>query len=229
MLPAILLFDIDGTLLRTGGAGRRAMVTAFERCHASGEACAHFSFGGMTDRAIAREGLSAIGVAATDEAIDALLACYLDALVHELGRAECTLLPGVIDTLARLPSSSAIAVGLGTGNVRRGAELKLQAAGLGGRFSFGGFGCDHELRGELIRVGAERGALQLSRPLRDCRVVVIGDTPRDVQAAHHIGAECVAVATGAHGLDELASCGATLACETLLDTRAQAFFTSIMG
>jgi phosphoglycolate phosphatase len=88
------------------------------------------------------------------------------------------------------------AIGLGTGNVREGARLKLERVGLHHRFAFGGFGCDHELRAELIRVGAERGARALGAPLEACRVVVIGDTPKDIAAAQAIGAECLAVATG---------------------------------
>jgi phosphoglycolate phosphatase-like HAD superfamily hydrolase len=100
-------------------------------------------------------------------------------------------------------------VGLGTGNLRDGARLKLSRVGLHERFAFGGFGSDHEARDALLRVGAERGAGTLRAPLSACRVVVIGDTPRDVAAAQAIGAECLAVATGPFSVDALAACGPT--------------------
>jgi len=109
---------------------------------------------------------------------------------------------------AALDASAAAgaAVGLGTGNLRDGARLKLSRVGLHERFAFGGFGCDDEARPALLRVGAERGAQALGAPLGACRVVVIGDTPRDVAAAQAIGAECIAVATGSFSTEALRAC-----------------------
>jgi phosphoglycolate phosphatase-like HAD superfamily hydrolase len=107
------------------------------------------------------------------------------------------------------------AVGLGTGNVREGARLKLGRVGLFEHFDFGGYGCDAEDRAEVIRIGAERGASALGRTLSECRVVVIGDTPKDVAAAQAIGAECVGVATGSYSVDALLACGATAAFSDL--------------
>jgi phosphoglycolate phosphatase-like HAD superfamily hydrolase len=100
------------------------------------------------------------------------------------------------------------ALGLGTGNIRAGARAKLERVGLFERFAFGGFGDDSENRTELLRVGAERGARALDVSLSECRVVVIGDTPRDVAAAHGIGALCVAVATGGSTAAELVASAA---------------------
>src|SRR6185436_15306118 len=108
-----------------------------------------------------------------------------------------------------------IAIGLGTGNLRRGAELKLERAGLAQHFTFGGFGCDHEDRPAIVRIGAERGAALLGTTLDACRVVVIGDTPRDVEAARAIGADSLAVATGGIPPDELSAAGATWALPDL--------------
>jgi phosphoglycolate phosphatase len=102
-----------------------------------------------------------------------------------------------------------MAVGLGTGNVREGARVKLQRVGLFEKFSFGGFGDDHELRPELIRRGAERGAATLGVELVAARVVVIGDTPKDVAAAQAIGAESIGVATGGFSVEQLRASGAT--------------------
>jgi phosphoglycolate phosphatase len=229
MQPIIFLFDIDGTLLLTGGAGRRAMITAFARRHGRGDACEGFAFGGMTDRGIARQGLRALGLAASEQDIDALLSAYLEELAGELQSATCRVCPGVFETLASLAPSPRCAVGLGTGNVRRGADLKLAAAGLTAHFSFGGFGCDHEARGELLRVGARRGADQLGTPLERCRVIVIGDTPRDVEAAHAIGADCLAVATGSFDEATHAAHAPALVCPDLTSPAARDFLREASG
>lgn len=206
--PTVFLFDIDGTLLSTDGAGRRAMERAFERHTGRRDACA-FPFAGMTDRAILRAGLEVLGGAADEGAIDALLALYVAALEEELATAVCRVHPGVEAALDAVLTRASSAIGLGTGNVREGARLKLGRVGLFERFAFGGFGCDHERRDELLRCGAERGAALLGAPRSACRVVVIGDTPKDVAAAQAIGAEAIAVATGPYGADALAACGAT--------------------
>jgi len=214
MQPTILLFDIDGTLLDTGGAGRRSMDRAFAERHARRDACAGISFGGMTDRAIARAGLAAIDVEPTPAAIDDLIAAYLAALAEELGASHAIVHAGIEAALDASAAAGA-AVGLGTGNVRAGARLKLARVGLHERFAFGGFGCDDEARDALLRVGAERGARALGATLEACRVVVVGDTPKDVAAARAIGAECLAVATGSYAADALLACGATWAFRDL--------------
>jgi phosphoglycolate phosphatase-like HAD superfamily hydrolase len=197
MIPTIFLFDIDGTLLLTGGAGRRSFERAFAEVTGRPDALRDISFGGMTDKAIARAGLQAAGIEVTDERIEKLFDAYLRALSDELARTpKYTIMPGVHDLLSALKGIANVAIGLGTGNLKRGAEAKLKVGQLWEHFSFGGFGCDHELRAELLRAGAERGAEQLGVPLAACRVVVIGDTVRDVDAAKEIGAECVGVETG---------------------------------
>ena len=106
-------------------------------------------------------------------------------------------------------------VGLGTGNVLAGARIKLSRVGIFEKFAFGGFGSDAEDRGALIRRGAERGAEHLKVPLAECRVVVIGDTPKDVDAAVSIGAESIGVGTGGFSKDELSQHGATHAFDSL--------------
>ncbi len=219
MKPTVLLFDIDGTLIDTGGAGRRSMERAFERVHQRKDACAGISFGGMTDPAILRAGLQAIGQEPSAAAIEALLAAYVEALAEELRAAQCRVHAGMVAALDA-GHEKGCAVGLGTGNVREGAKLKLGRVGLFERFSFGGFGCDHEVRSELIRKGAERGAEILGVPLAECRVVVIGDTPKDVAAAKAIGAESIAVATGWFSVSDLEAAGATHTFADLTDPRA---------
>jgi phosphoglycolate phosphatase-like HAD superfamily hydrolase len=203
MRPTVLLFDIDGTLISTNGAGRRSMEGAFERYAGRRDACT-FPFGGMTDRAIVRAGLEALGRPRDDAEIDAVLALYLQVLEREITTAECLVHRGVEAALDAAAARPGYAIGLGTGNLRDGARLKLGRVGLFERFAFGGFGCDHERRDELLRIGAARGAAALGAPIEACRVVVIGDTPKDVAAAHAIGAESIAVATGPYREDALA-------------------------
>ncbi|MEY4512945.1 MAG: hypothetical protein RLZZ450_5067 [Pseudomonadota bacterium] len=214
----ILLFDIDGTLLLTGGAGRRSFERAFKELTGRPDALSGFSFGGMTDRGIAREGLCALGREVDEALVDQLFVHYLAALADELVTSNYTIMPGVHDVLGSLKDRSGVAVGLGTGNLRRGAEAKLQKGGLWESFGFGGFGCDHEERSELLRKGAERGAASLDCTLSECRVVVIGDTVRDVTAAHAIGAICVGVETGGVSRDVLSAAGAHVVYKDLTES-----------
>jgi phosphoglycolate phosphatase-like HAD superfamily hydrolase len=157
----------------------------------------------MTDRGIIREGLTREGLAADEATIDAICAAYVTALAEEMPRSEgFRILPGVPELLDALAGRPGAAVGLGTGNLREGARIKLEHAKLHHHFAFGGYGSDHEDRPTLVRIGAGRGAARLGVPLERCRVVVIGDTPRDVAAARAIGADVVTDATG--GIDAAA-------------------------
>ncbi|MFT3924852.1 MAG: haloacid dehalogenase-like hydrolase [Myxococcales bacterium] len=207
--PTIVLFDIDGTLLLTGGAGRRAFERSFRSVIGRAESLAGFSFGGMTDRAIARMGLETAGLSADDERIEALLDAYVMALEDELAqRPNYRIMPHAREVVSAAREHPHVAVGLGTGNLKRGAEAKLRHGGLWELFDFGGFGCDHENRTELLRTGALRGAEKLGQPLSHCRIVVVGDTVRDVVAAHGILADCVGVETGGISAQELRAAGA---------------------
>lgn len=225
MKPTVLLFDIDGTLIDSGGAGRRAIERAFARRHGRPDACSHLQFGGMTDRAIARAGLAGVGVDPSPAAIDDLLAAYLVALAEELPTSSAIVHAGIHDALDAASARGA-AIGLGTGNLRDGARIKLSRVDLFERFAFGGFGSDHESRDELLRIGAERGALALGVAIAECRVVVIGDTPKDIAAAQAIGAESLAVATGAFDTAALAACGATF---TFRDLRDEGALSALLG
>ncbi len=227
MKPTVLLYDIDGTLITTGGAGRRAILralTAFDLNHD-----AEFSFAGMTDRGILRRYLSSDGEEATEERISAVLAHYVELLGQEVKKTpkgRYFVHDGVRDSLEAAESAGNVAVGLGTGNIRLGAQIKLETVDLWDRFAFGGFGCDAEDRAELLLAGAERGAALLGHPRTACRIVVIGDTPRDIAAAKAIGAETVAVATGRYGLESLAEHRPTHALPSLTSARA---LTAILG
>ena len=208
--PTVLLFDVDGTLLSTAGAGRRAVGRAFAELYGREDACSLFRFDGMTDRAIVRLGLDALGVEVTEQAVAAVLETYVEVLEEEVCRADpqqYRVFPGIRDALGAARTAGH-ALGLGTGNMREGARLKLERVGLFDQFSFGGFGCDAEDRIELVRIGAERGAALCGRPREQCRVVVIGDTPKDAAAAQAVGAECIGVGTGSHSPEQLLAGGA---------------------
>ncbi|QSQ16173.1 HAD family hydrolase [Myxococcus landrumensis] len=211
MRPTVLLFDIDGTLITTGGAGRRAMDLAFEQLHGRRDACDSFHMSGMTDRAIVRKALRIIGVEDTEAAIDAGIVAYLAHLTEEVRKVDeqrYIVFPGIREAVIEARKRPGFAVGLGTGNIRAGARVKLERVAIHDQFSFGGFGCDHENRVELIRQGAEAGAATLGVPREDCRVVIIGDTPMDVAAALGIGAECIGVGTGTYKAEALLEAGA---------------------
>ena len=215
MTKTVLLFDIDGTLITTGGVGRRALELSFLDLHGREDACRTFRLDGMTDRAIARMGLAAIGLEPTVGAIDAVLARYLTHLEQTIAAADAAkyrVHPGMADAV-QAGHAQGHAVGLGTGNLRDGARLKLARVGLWDAFRFGGFGDDAEDRAALIHAGAQRGREQHGDP--GAPVIVIGDTPKDVAAAKAIGARCLGVGTSAYTVDQLREAGATWAFDSL--------------
>ena len=224
--PTVLLFDVDGTLVTTCGAGRRAVERAFELRHGTREVLA-FSFGGMTDKAIVRNGLLALGLpfakdSELEEEMEATLAFYLGVLAEEVARTRIRIHDGMERAMDMAEARQDVALGLGTGNMRKGSEIKLGSVGIYHRFTFGGFGDDSIDRPTLLMVGARRGAERLGVSIEDCRIVVIGDTPKDVAAAKVIGADSIAVATGTHDLAELKGCEPTAAFATLADRGADA-------
>ena len=227
MRPTVLLFDIDGTLVSMKGCGRRALARAFAAEFDRPDVYDGFEFAGMTDPTIIRHGLATAGVPADAAMIARMLNAYVAHLADEVRRStNCFVHPGVETVLDAGGARANVAIGLGTGNVRAGAQAKLERLDLQHRFAFGGFGCDHEERPRLLRVGAERGAARLGVPFEACRVVVIGDTPRDVAAAHAIGADAVAVATSAFPVDALRAAGATWAFP---DLTADGVLEAVLG
>jgi phosphoglycolate phosphatase-like HAD superfamily hydrolase len=223
--PLGLLFDIDGTLVSTGGAGRFAVERAFAEHYGRPDAFAGIGFGGMTDHAIVRAGCEAIGREYTATDAERVLATYVGLLREELARvgAAHRLHRGIAEALDRAAVRPRTAIGLGTGNIRAGAEAKLAPLGVYERFGFGGFGSDHELRAELLRIGAVRGAAALGVAVSECRVVIIGDTPKDVAAALAISAEVLGVGTGGDAPEQLRACGAHAVCADMSDEAALAW------
>jgi phosphoglycolate phosphatase-like HAD superfamily hydrolase len=182
----------------------------------------------MTDRTIVRRGLETIGVETSAAAMDAWLEAYVPILAEEIAASDPSRVrafPGM-EQAVLAARAAGMAVGLGTGNVRAGARLKLERVGLHHHFEFGGFGCDAEPRADVIRIGAERGAERLGARLAECRVVVIGDTPNDVAAARAIGAECIGVGTGSFTAEALLEHGASTAFP---DFTAQGALDTLLG
>lgn len=221
-MSTVLLFDIDGTLVSSSGVGRIAIQRAFELRHGRADVLPA-SFAGMTDKAVVRDALLALGLRFTTEAelareVDETLAAYLQVLAQALqGGHNVRIHAGIERALDMAERRTDVALGLGTGNVVEGARLKLGCVGLFHRFAFGGFGDDAIERPAIILTGAKRGAARLNQPLDRCRVVVVGDTPLDIAAAQAIGADSIAVATGVHTVDELRAHHPTLACDNLAD------------
>lgn len=210
MRVTIALFDIDGTLIRAGGAGRRAVEAAVSEFveHPQDVSLESMEFAGRTDPWIIQEALAMYGVVANERLVLEVLERYVAILPAELARSSAfEVLPGVSALLRGLAAREDLVLGLGTGNAEPAAYAKLSRGGLRSYFAFGGFGSDHVDRAELLRIGLERGKRFAGQA--DARAVVIGDTPRDVRAAEAIGAECVAVATGGYGESELRAAGAT--------------------
>jgi phosphoglycolate phosphatase len=221
--PTVFLWDVDGTLISSAGAGRRAIELTFRRRYGRPEVIG-FPFDGMTDPVIVRQGLEALGLGEEEmaRALPEIFQEYLVDLAQVCATAEFRVHAGIEAALALCHGRPGFAVGLGTGNIEEGARLKLDRVDLCRHFSFGGYGSDHADRAELLAIGARRGRARLGLGDGSCRVVVIGDTPKDISAARAIGAESIAVATGSYTVEELRAQGATYAVPDLADPAATA-------
>ncbi|MBB72953.1 MAG: haloacid dehalogenase [Planctomycetaceae bacterium] len=200
----VVLFDIDGTLISTGGAGGAALMGAFRDTFSIGDP-RPVKFSGRTDRAISGDLFQLHGLANNEENWGRLRDGYLERLPGELARRSGKVLPGIESLLDTLTSRSDVSMGLLTGNLPDGARIKLEHYGLFHFFPFGAFGEQHEKRDDVARDALQLVQRRLAdrTPQRD-RIWVIGDTPFDVQCARAIGCRALAVATGIHERDELA-------------------------
>ena len=211
----ILLFDIDGTLVRTGGAGKAAMESALRAAFGVREIRDTVSYSGRTDRAIARDLLRVHDINPTQANQDRLRDEYLAQLPASLATHGGVVCPGVNELLAELRTRSGVVLGLLTGNVRAGANRKLAHFGLWDFFACGGFGDDHYERDDVARAAVAEVRAHLGRDFAAGDVWVIGDTPLDVQCARAVGAKAVTVATGWHPMEELQSHAPDLALADL--------------
>jgi phosphoglycolate phosphatase len=216
----LLLFDIDQTLVNTGGAGLRALDRACFKLFALEKAMDGISPHGKTDPAIAREILRVrLGLAA-DSVVPALISSTLEAYTGFLEEEVQTspayrVLPGIAAMLDEMLPRRDVMLGLATGNIEPGARIKLERGNLNRYFTFGGFGSDSEDRAELVRRGAEKAADKNGARIAPSNVFVIGDTPLDIEAGRSAGFNTVGVATGSYSVHQLLDSGATIAVADL--------------
>ncbi len=220
----LVLFDIDGTLLWTDGAGRRAIHDALREVFGT-IGPADYWFDGKTDRQIVRDLMRLEGFddATIDERLPSVLARYLEGLHRELKSPANPprLLPGVAELLDALDGAPGIVLGLLTGNIAEGADAKLRAVSIDpARFKVGAFGSDHELRPELPAIAHRRANETMKLALLGEAVVVIGDTPADIQCGRALGARAIGVATGRFTTEQLNEHRPAAVFEDLTDTDA---------
>jgi phosphoglycolate phosphatase-like HAD superfamily hydrolase len=200
----LALFDIDGTLIRTDGAGVAAFGRAFEAAFGIPQATAGMKFAGRTDTSLTRELFVRHGLEPSPARFQQFFDCYvccLEQLMAASTGSVCRGVPEFLGQLRALPEPPAI--GLLTGNVRLGAEIKLRRFGLWDQFVTGAFGDDDEDRNRIAHVARGRGSRLLGRALAGDEILVVGDTPHDVACGRAIGARVLAVSTGGSSPEEL--------------------------
>jgi len=221
----LVLFDIDGTLIHTDGAGIRAFGKVFETYFKIPSATRGVSFAGRTDTSLAREIFTRHLIPTTTENFAIFFEQYAFWLAHLLTQTRGDIYPGVwrfIYELQRLPEPPVI--GLLTGNVRLGAEIKLRHFNLWEFFLTGAFGDEREDRRQIAALARERGVRILGRNIRPEEILVIGDTPLDIDCARAIGAQTLAVATGDYTVAELKAHQPTWAVPNLDQVRVRELF-----
>jgi len=200
----LVLFDVDGTLVHTGGAGVKAFARVFATEFRATDGFERLRFAGRTDVSLVREFFSFHHIQPNPENFRRFFERYvfwLDHILRESKTETCPYVREFIDALCALPEPPLL--GLLTGNIRLGAEIKLRHFELWEVFQTGAFADDHEDRDQIASIARERGSRILKPPLRDHEVLVIGDTPFDIRSARAIGAKVLAVATGGASLAEL--------------------------
>jgi phosphoglycolate phosphatase-like HAD superfamily hydrolase len=214
----LFLFDIDGTLLLTGRAGEHALREALKERFGVDDDLAAISFAGSTDGAIVRQMFEANAIPHTPENVADLLDGYVHHLALELPRREGKVLPGIVELLEALHRREDCVLGLLTGNIEKGAELKLSHYGVWDYFEFGAFADDHIDRNRLGPVAHTRAVEKHGISFEPEDVFVLGDTPRDIDCARAAGFVAVAIATGSYGAHALAGHKPDFLFEDLSDT-----------
>ena len=220
----LVLFDIDGTVLLSDGAGKRAVHRALVEVYGT-TGPVDYRFDGKTDPQIVRELLRHDGHADDhiDDQMPRAISRYVEMLAEELGDPGFTprALPGVARLLDALTARSDAIVGLLTGNVVEGARAKLAAVGIDpDRFEVGAYGSDHEIRAELPSIARQRVESARGQHISGEDIVIIGDTPADVECGRSLGVRAIGVATGHYSATDLMTCGAFAAFDDLSDTQA---------
>ena len=202
--PKLILFDIDGTLITSGGAGERALRLAVKDQFGIDVDLKTIEIAGRTDSGIVRQICRRHGLAETAENFTKFLDGYLLHLADLLPKVSGRLLPGILPLLGALKAREDVVLGLLTGNIERGAELKLQHYGVWNYFEFGAFADDHHDRNELGRFACSRALERRGLEFPPERIYVLGDTPHDITCARAFGAKAVAIATGNFSRAQLA-------------------------
>jgi phosphoglycolate phosphatase-like HAD superfamily hydrolase len=219
---SLVLFDIDGTLLLSGGAGVRAMTRAFAEVFGITNAFARADVAGRTDTFLLSAALRYAGIDDTPEQHVRFRDVYVPLLREEMTRppqGRCGLMPGIDDLLHALAGNDATHLALLTGNFEHAAYTKLAHFGIHTHFPWGVFGEESADRNELARVARRRAVERAVPAMAVERTVVIGDTPHDVACAQAIGARVIAVATGNYSMDALQAAGADVTLSDLSETR----------
>lgn len=219
----LVLFDIDGTLVLTGGAGLRAMNRALEETFGHANGLDDIPVAGRTDWAILAQAVKRIGRSLDGTVLAALEGRYIVNLAQEIeqpGTGRKGVMPGIREILGALDRRDDVVLGLLTGNFEGGARVKLGYFDLWKYFQFGAFGGDAADRNALVPFAVERARARGLPEISDSDVLVVGDTPHDVLCAHAAGATAVAVATGSSSVDELRATGAEHVFQDLSDVNA---------
>jgi len=200
----LILFDIDGTLIRTSGAGVKAFAKVFATEFGAVDGFESLKFAGRTDVSLVREFFGVHQIPATPENFELFFERYVFWLDHILRQSHAEVCRGVWEFIAGIQELAQRPVlGLLTGNIRLGAEIKLRHLGLWDFFTTGAFADDHEDRAQIAAIAQQRGGRVLGESLRGDQVLVIGDTPLDIRCARAISAKVLAVSTGGATFDEL--------------------------
>ena len=221
--PALILFDIDGTLLLSGRAGLRAMTRAFEKAFGVPDAFAGTHFGGRTDSFLVSYALANAGLADTPQHHERFRDTYVPLLAEEIqqpGTGHKGLMPGARELLEALEDHDHLHLALLTGNYREAASIKLAYFEVEEFFEWGAFSDDSADRNALVPIARSRAETYDIPSAALDRIIVIGDTPHDIACAHAGRASCIAVATGGSSVEELRAAGADVVFENLEDTEA---------
>ncbi len=213
----VCLFDIDGTLIHTAGAGIAALRTTMLSVHNCDASATEVVTTGRTDRAIVEELFDLHDVERSDENWEVYLAAYLEHLPISLAECKGRVLPGIPELLATLAARDDVTLGLLTGNSHPAAQHKLGHYGLNDHFTFGGFGGDHTDRDDVARLALAEVHARFDNGIEADRIFVIGDTPLDIRCARAIGAQAIAVATGSHDVEALREAKPDLLVEDFAD------------
>jgi phosphoglycolate phosphatase len=215
----LILFDIDGTLIDSGGAGVRSLDLALKDLFSIENGFHGISMAGKTDTQIIKEGIIKHGLSANGT-VDAVIKAYLNYLRREINNDRKHVKPGIYEVLEELKPLQDLGLGLLTGNIEKGARIKLEPFRLNEYFPAGAFGSDDEDRNNLLPIAVKRFEELFQQKIEADNCIIVGDTPRDVECAHIYGAMCIAVATGPYSYDDLIEAGADYVVQNLSDRNA---------